>query len=234
MTTCTVCSRGWGVPGERTNDSDNMDNGFDDMDDSSPFLAEPTYDPQHGGWLTKEMRVHLKILQTGTANQVDLHQGKEEDIPSLRPDMRAIAAAPQLPGEQSCGWKAKEFSEEDVPLMEFDAQLPVPGSSRNVAIQCTLLGDPLEHDPTEWPSVAGKGTQQQDSDIGDFDAPTNDASCQGDHESTASPTAPKDVAPLTASDWGLGELAQPCHLVRLSYPIAWSQRKWLPSPEKQG
>ena len=116
--------------------------------------------------------------------------------------------------------------------MEFDDQLPAPESNRNVAIQCTLLGDPLERDPIEWPKVVGTGIQQQDSGAGDFDAPTNDASYQGDKESTASLTDPKDLAPLTASDWGLGELAQSCHLVRLSHPIVWSQRKWLPSPEK--
>ena len=229
-----VFSRGWGVPGEPTHDSDNMGNGFDDMDDSSPFLAEPTYDPQHGGWLTKEMRAHLKILQTGTANQVDLHQVKEEDIPPLNADKRAIAVVPQpkLPGEQSCGWMTEELSEEDALKMELDDQLPVPKSNRNVAIQCMLLGDPLEHDPIEWPRVVGKGTQQQGSGAGDVDAPTNDAPCQGDQECTTSFTEPNGTAPLTESDWGLGELAQSCNLVRLSHPIVWSQRKWLPSPEK--
>ena len=222
------------MPGELTHDSDNMGNGFDDMDDSSPFLAEPTYDPQHGGWLTKEMRVHLKILQTGTANQVDLHQVKEEDNPSaFKADKRTPAVAPQPPEERPGGWTAEEISEEDVPKMEMDDQLPVPKYSSSVAIQCTLLEDPTEQVPVEWPGVAGTGIQQQESGIGVCDAPMKNASYQGDKGGTASSYKdPKDMAPLTESDWELGELAQSCHLVRLTRPIVWSQRKWLPSPEK--
>ena len=122
--------------------------------------------------------------------------------------------------------------EEDAPKMEMDDQLPVPKCSSSVAIQCTLLEDPPEQVPIEWPGVAGTRIQQQDSGIGVCDAPVNNASYQGDEGGTASPKDPKDMAPLTASDWGLGELAQSCHLVRLTRPIVWSQRKWLPSPEK--
>ena len=218
------------MPGELTQESDNMDKGFDDMDDSSPFLAEPTYDPQHGGWLTKEMRVHLKILQTGTANQVDLHQ----DNPSLlNADRRTPTVVPQPPEELSGGWTAGEILVDDVPKMKMDDPLPAPKYSSNAAIQCTLLVDPTEQVPVEWPGVAGTGIQQQEAGIGVCDAPMENASYKGDEGSMApSSKDPKDLAPLTESDWEMGELAQSCHLVRLTRPIVWSQRKWMPSPEK--
>ena len=225
---CIAFSREWGVSGELTHDSTNMGAGFDDMDDSSPFLVEPTYDPQRGGWITKEMRAHLKILQTGTVNQVDLLKLKEEDISSSDDDAREIAKAPQLQTKTLRDSKIDKSLEDAVLETEPDDRLAAQKIGKAVAIQCTLLGDPLENDPPDWPNALGAGIQQRDSGICDSDAPKCTESCPGDQTSMASLTDHSYFDPLTTSGVGQEELAPSRHLVRLSNPIAWAQRKWLP------
>ena len=195
------------MPGELTHDSDNMGKGFEDMDDASPFLAEPTYDPRYGGWLSKEMRAHLKILQTGTAEQVDLSPVREENPPLVHAGESATESTPRLTGEQSDGTAGGEPLVDVLSTMEIDDQLPAMENNKDMAIQCTLIGDPLERAPP-------------------------DASFPRVHADVAPTTNPGGLVPSTVSDGEWEELARSCHLIRLSRPIAWSQREWLPFQEE--
>ena len=171
-----------------------MRQGFGALDDSSPFMAEPTYDPQHGGWMTNEMRVHLKILQTGTVNQVDLHQLEEEHAP-----------------------KSEEH-----------------GFVNDAAIQCTLLGGPLGSDPIEGHDASRHGIHQTSPEIHGQDAVMDEGSYQRSQGSTASPMDSCDLDPSMSSEGGRKEQASSCHLARMSRPISWTQRKWLPFPDDRG
>ena len=195
------------MPGELTHDSDNMGKGFEDMDDASPFLAEPTYDPRYGGWLSKEMRAHLKILQTGTAEQVDLRPGLEENPPPVHAGESAAESTPQLTGEQSGGTAEGEPLVDVLSAMKIDDHLSAMKNKKDVATQCMLIGDPLER----VLPVASFPRGRADAD------PTND---------------PGVLVPSTVSDGDLEELARSCNLIRLSRSIAWSQREWLPFNEE--
>ena len=210
-----------------------MSKGFDDLDDSSPFMVEPTYDPQHGGWMTNEMRVHLKILQTGTVNQVDLSPTQEECAPRSEDDALAPAMAPQLYEELPCNWATDESVDDTIPRTEPDDQSAAHGVGKEAAIQCTLLGDPLGYDPIEGSNTLGYAIQTGFG-IHRQDPLMYDGSCPGSQASTASLIDKCDLDPLTSCELGRAELAHSCHLVRLSQPITWAQRKWPPFPDDQG
>ena len=182
------------MPGEGTQDSAHMRRGFDHLDDSSPFRAEPAYDPHQGGWMTNEMREHLKILQAGTVNEVVIHQAGEEDAPKLRER----------------------------------------GFVNDVATQCLLLGGPLGSDPMEGGDSSGHETQRMSPEIHGQDAATVAGSCPGSWGSSASTMDCCDVDPLGSGEGGRKEKAPSSHLVRMSRPISWMQRKWVPLWDDQG
>ena len=202
-----------------------MGGGFDDMDDSSPFLAEPAYDPRYGGWLTNEMRARLKILQTGTDDQVDIQKHAGEDASMSDCGTTAEAPIPGPWGQMLIDWMEDGAAEDVTPMTVSGDVLKAKVATSEAAVQCALLGESLQHDTHEWSEDSESGGQH-------YDAPEN----RGPHlwgwgglASSSGPTEPD--APLADGDEPLG-IAHSSHLVRLSRPIVWAQRKWLPLPEK--
>ena len=189
-----MCFRGdGGVPGERTQENDHMRRGFDALEDSSPFMVEPTYDPKYGGWMTNEMRAHLKFLQTGTVNQVDLHRLKEEQASA-----------------------STEY-----------------GPVKDAAVQCMLLGGPLGSDPVDEPCPRDE-MRRVDPMTPDQDAAKDELSEQGSQGNMTISADDCDIDPAALSGDGHHEQTPSGRLVRMSRPIGWMQRKWLPFPDARG
>ena len=152
-----------GLSGKPTHKRGIMGGGFDDMDDSSPFLAEPTYDLRYGGRLTNEMRAHLKILQAATDDQVDIRKQAGEDA-SLS-DCGTTATAPIFKPKEPMliDWMDDEATEDVTPMAASGEVLKVKVTSNEAAVQCALLGEPLRHDTHEWSEASESGSQHYDA-----------------------------------------------------------------------
>ena len=197
-----------------------MCGGFDDLDDSSRFMVEPTYDLRYGWRLTNEMRVRLKIIQTGSEDQVDTREQDGENVSTS--DLGTTTSAPEhwQTEPMLIDWSDDEVIEHAVPMLETDDVPNIKVTSSEVAVQCELLGGPLG-----WSEAAEPWGRNRDAprelEIHKWE--------QGEGTSESGQNEP--AAPLAQEDGPLG-IVHSCHLVRMSQPIAWAQREWLPQQEE--
>ena len=205
-----------------------MPRGFDAMEDTSPFMTEPAYDSQRGRWMTNEMRVHLKILQTGTVNQVDLDQVKDES--DLQPEDAPEAMTSQPQTDPKCDW-AFTGAHGDIGGMGPKDPSSLTGFRVDAAIQCTLLRDPPGHDRGHGSNDVCAWTHEEGFEPQEQYVPMDSGTDGEQQEGFASRSDGSNRDPLACDGDGHAELSPSGHLVRLSRPIAWSQRRWLPFPD---